>query len=229
MIVHKKEFYGGFALLVGFVVVLVIMFMPIFGEGKNGLDYMDSLYNSISKGSAYYIPDIKEQAKGVAGKNVTLSLAMPSEVQAKSTASLFQKSGASVNLSESLLTVTGDLGKILDNCLEDSDHMFQNNGDAIREKYDYAEKQVLYNWWTALNLMDKNLKKQKKFAEAKFVTNVNKKAVECAYNYYKIEPRKITETLGIVIFSLLFYVAYTMWYGFAIMFMFEGWGLKLDH
>jgi hypothetical protein len=24
-------------------------------------------------------------------------------------------------------------------------------------------------------------------------------------------------------------VVYTLWYGFAIMFMFEGWGMKLEH
>jgi hypothetical protein len=24
-------------------------------------------------------------------------------------------------------------------------------------------------------------------------------------------------------------VAYTLWYGFAIMFMFEGWGMQLEH
>ncbi len=35
--------------------------------------------------------------------------------------------------------------------------------------------------------------------------------------------------LGIVIFSLIFYVVYTLWYGFAIMFMFEGWGMRLEH
>ena len=29
--------------------------------------------------------------------------------------------------------------------------------------------------------------------------------------------------------TLVFYVVYTVWYGFAIIFMFEGWGLKLSH
>jgi hypothetical protein len=28
---------------------------------------------------------------------------------------------------------------------------------------------------------------------------------------------------------LIFYVVYTLWYGFAIMYMFEGWGLQLEH
>ena len=73
------------------------------------------------------------------------------------------------------------------------------------------------------------MQRQKKFAEAKMVAQVLKKAVECSYNYYTIEPQKISERLGIVIFSLLFYIAYTLWYGFSILFLFEGWGMKLEH
>ena len=61
------------------------------------------------------------------------------------------------------------------------------------------------------------------------VALVVKKAVELGYNYYKVEPQKIGNKIGIVIFSLVFYVIYTLWYGFAIMFMFEGWGMRLEH
>ena len=43
------------------------------------------------------------------------------------------------------------------------------------------------------------------------------------------EDEERLKKIGVVIFSLVFYVIYTLWYGFAIMFMFEGWGLKLEH
>ena len=52
MIEHKKKFFGGLGLMIGFLIVLIIFFSPIFG-GENGLDYLDNLYNSISKGAAY--------------------------------------------------------------------------------------------------------------------------------------------------------------------------------
>ncbi len=58
---------------------------------------------------------------------------------------------------------------------------------------------------------------------------IQKKAVETAYNYFEVEPVHIMDKLGLVIFSLAFYVIYTLWYGFAILFLFEGWGLKLSH
>jgi len=52
MIADKKLFLIGLAMLVGFIIVLVLIFMPIF-NGQNGLDTLDALFNSISKGSAY--------------------------------------------------------------------------------------------------------------------------------------------------------------------------------
>jgi hypothetical protein len=73
------------------------------------------------------------------------------------------------------------------------------------------------------------LKKQKMFKEAKFVGNVNQRAIECAYNFYEITPQKITDKIGIVVFSLVFYVIYTLWFGFSIMYLFEGWGMRLGH
>jgi predicted amidophosphoribosyltransferase len=142
---------------------------------------------------------------------------------------LFEHSGEAVQVSPDQISVTGDLGRMLANCLADADSMYANSGDKVAGKYGYEEKRALYNWWQALKGMEKDLKHQKKFKEAKAVALVKKKAVETAYNYYTIEPQKISDKLGIVIFSLVFYVIYTLWYGFAILFLFEGWGLKLEH
>jgi hypothetical protein len=227
MIEHKKEFYGGSGLLIGFAVILIIIFSPVF-KGQNSLEFLDNLYNSISKGSAYYIPKVKKETDTFSGKSVNFTIEMADEARAQQTASLFMKGGARVKVSGTGLKVEGDLGKILANCLADADNMYINDGQAISSKYGYNERQVLFNWWKALKSMDKDLKKQKQFKAAKAVVQVLKKAVECSYNYYQIEPQKLSDHAGIIIFSLVFYVVYTLWYGFAIMFMFEGWGLKLE-
>jgi hypothetical protein len=193
------------------------------------LEYLDDLYNSISKGSAYYIPKVKAETEKFMGRSVLVTLVMEDENQARQTSLLFMTGDALVNVSGARLKVEGDLGKILGNCLTDADNMYNNVGQTVSDKYGYNERQVLFNWWNALNLMDKELKKQKKFSEAKTVSLVVNKAVECSYNYYQIEPQKISDRFGVVIFSLAFYIVYTLWYGFAIMFMFEGWGLRLEH
>ena len=227
MISKNNTFFIGIIMILAFFIILIILFSPIFGN-KNGLERLDALYNSISKGSAYYIPKVKEETDQFIGKSIVLSLNMDDEEHAQQTASLYIKSGAYVEVSGSKLKVSGDFGKILDNCLNDSDSMYKNEGQAVADKYGYNERQVLYNWWKACKEMDRDLKRQKKFKEASIVDTLKNKAVETSYNYYKIEPQKIIDRLGVVIFSLIFYVLYTLWYGFAIMYLFEGWGLQLD-
>lgn len=228
MIVHKKEFYAGFGLFVVFWIVLIILFMPVFG-GKNALENLDMLYNSISKGSAYYIPKAKKAAKPLNGTQVSLDLKLDTDKQAEQIVTLFEKGGARVQVSGANLKVSGDLGQILENSLTDADYMYHNDGKRLSNKYGISEKEALYNWWKALKALDLALKKQKKFEAAKVVDLVQKKAVETAYNYYGIESQKITDRFGVVTFSLIFYVVYTLWYGFAIMYMFEGLGLRLGH
>ena len=42
--------------------------------------------------------------------------------------------------------------------------------------------------------------------------------------------QKVSANLGNQFeWPLLFYVIYTMWYGFGFMYLFEGFGMKLDH
>ena len=73
MIANKKEFTGGLGLLAAFFVVLFFLFQPLF-NGQNAMAYLDALYNSISKGSVYYIPGIQEKSKQFNDKTVEMSL-----------------------------------------------------------------------------------------------------------------------------------------------------------
>jgi len=228
MIAHPKKFFSGLGLMAGFIVVLILIFSPIL-QGRNCLEYLDSLYNSISKGSANYIPDLRQELDGLTDVAVDVTLTMANKLQAGQTALLFEKSGVTASVVEGKITVYGSIGKILANCLDDAERMYLNKGQAVNDKYGYSEKAVLFNWWNAFKALDNGLKNQKRFKEAKIVALVKKKAVETAYNYYTIEPQQISDRYGIILLSLVFYVVYTIWYGFAIMFMFEGWGMKLEH
>lgn len=228
MIAYPKTFYKGLAMMASFIIVFILIFMPLF-NGQNGLEYLDDLYNSISKGSAYYMDKLSKEVKPFKGRNVKLTLEMKSADQAEKSARLIEGSGASVTLQDNTLTVEGGLGALMLSCIDDSDLMYYNKGEELSEKYGYNEKEVIYNWWRANKLIEKELQAQKSFDAALMLDRIQKRAVEAAYNYYTIEPEKITSKWGIVAFSLIFYVVYTMWYGFAIMYMFEGAGLRLEH
>ncbi|BBO72253.1 hypothetical protein DSCA_61830 [Desulfosarcina alkanivorans] len=229
MIADKKIFFMGSGLLVGFAVVFCILFMPIFGAGQNALNYFDNLFNSISKGSAYYIPDLVKKNEAFDGREVAVTIDAGSAEQAERTTMLLWKAGAAAEVDDTKVSLKGDLGRILAAGLEDADLLFHNRSEALQTKYGFDGREALYSWWNALKGMDKELKKQKQFENAAFVATVQAKAVEVAFNFNGIEPQNITDKIWIVIFALAFYIIYTLWFGFSIMYMFEGWGMELEH
>lgn len=223
---RKSRLAIGITLLVSFFVVLAIFFMPIFG-GHNGLNYLDNLYNSISKGSAYYIPKVQQLVEDHGSKKVALNLKMTDAATTVAVERLFTTAGATTSVEANNLMVNGDLAIIFSACLEDAEAAYHNRDGELEAKYGVGVRQTMYGWWAALGAMEKDLKRQKIFDSADLAHSVQAKTVECAYNYYGIEPQNIAEKWAIVLFSLVFYVVYTVWYGYAIMFIFEGLGFDL--
>ncbi|MBI4704095.1 MAG: hypothetical protein HY744_23550 [Deltaproteobacteria bacterium] len=211
-----------------FAIGLVVLFMPLFG-GRNALEYLDNLYNTISKGSAYYIPELREANRKLAGDSVKMALGLRSAGEAAQAVQLLSGAGARAAAQGAEVTVEGDLGAILASCLDDADRMFHNDGAALVRRYHLDERAALHTWWRVLGAAVKDLNRQHRFREAKSADAISAKAVECAYNYYRIDPQSIGDRWAVVLFSLLFYVIYTVWYGFAVLYLFEGAGLKLGH
>lgn len=229
MIARKTEFYGGLGMMAGFALILVFIFLPMF-NGKNGIDFLDNLFNSISKQSAYFIPALQKDVAGpLAGKAVSVTLELPDEKLARQSVPLFTAAGATAVATGQTLKVDGDMGKILANCIDDANALFYNRSNELKAKYQMDGKTVLYDWWLSMKAMSKSLNAQQEFKLAKANNTVMTKAVECAYNYYKVVPLKMVNCWGVATFALVFYVFYTLWYGYAILFLFEGWGLKISH
>jgi hypothetical protein len=219
----------GILMLVSFFAILIVIFSPVFPGKTNGLDYMDNLFNMVSKGSSYFIPEaIKDSAK-YAGNTIDVTIKMTDDDQAIQTAGLFETSGAQVAISGPELTIKGDISKIRNNSLADTDFMFKNDGEQIAQKYGYPERQVLFNWWTAFKAINTSLNTQEKFTEAKAFADIQKRAIEPAYNYYGVNAMNWQDNIGLIILALAFYVIYTLWYGFGLMYLFEGLGLKIGH
>ncbi len=229
MIARKKEFYGGLGMMAGFVLIFVFIFLPLF-NGKNGIDFLDNLFNSISKQSAYFIPALEKNIAGsLSDKKIAVTLELPDEKAARQSIPLFTAAGATAAADGTSLRVEGEMKGILANCLKDADALFHNRSDAMRTKYAMDGRVVLYNWWLCLKAMGKALNAQGEFKLAKTNNAVMTRAVECAYNYYKVVPQNMIDCWGVATFALVFYVCYTLWYGYAILFLFEGWGLKISH
>jgi len=227
---HKQntKLVIGIVLLASFAAVLVAIFLPLFG-GHNALNALDNLYNSISKGSAYYVPKVLQQIESHPATAVSLSLDYKQAEVAARAAALLEKAGATVSGEGTELHVEGDLVAILKACAADADSAYHGRGAELEARHGIAAQAVLHAWWSTLSVIERDLTKKKLFADAQLVHSVQTKAVECAYNYYGIEASKISDRWGIVLLSLAFYVLYTVWYGYAILYFFEGLGMRLSH
>ncbi len=229
MIHHKRQFGLGVALLVPFFAGLVAMFSPLFENGKNALDYLDGVFNSISKDSAYYIPASIEKARKLEGKTVSVQISASDAEQAGQVEKLFGSAGATVKLDGTKLTLSGDLGRILGSAMTDADAMFKNDEASVAGRHGFDGRRALFTWHVALGETMKDLTRQGRFKEAAAIRDSMTKAIEPAYNYYGVTAVPMKNMMGIALVALIGYVLYTVWYGFAIMFLFEGSGLKLEH
>jgi len=227
MIIRNKKMFGlGGFFAISFLAVLALIFSPVF-NGKNGLVFSDDMFNKLSKGSSYFIPKVASSVEKVNGKAFSLSIKLDKSEDVENTAKLFTAAGATVEAQDTQLKIQGDLGMILSSALKDADSMYKNDGRAVSDRYGYDEKTAMKNWWTALTRVDKELKKEKLIAEAKVVSDVVKKGIEPGYNFYHIEANKVADHAGMMSGLLIFYVAYTMWWGYAIFYIFDGIGLSM--
>jgi hypothetical protein len=226
LIKNKKEFAKGSVLFVSFMVILVLMFMPLF-QGKNALEAADQLFNSISKGSTYFMPDLVKQNQAFSGTSIEVGLKLKSDDLAKKAEKILTTSGGQVSLAGSQIKLTGDLGKILGAALKDADSMFHNRDSELAQRYGFGGQEATYVWWNVLKEVEKDLTRQQKFKEAAFVSNVVKRGVEVGFNFFGIAPETAGSKIGILSFALVFYVVYTLWWGIAILLLFEGLGLEM--
>ncbi len=227
MLIRDKKTFGiGLVLFFTFLIVLGIMFAPFFG-GENALKAADKLFNSISKGSTYYIPELLKNTQALGDAKFEAAIKLRTDELAQKAQKILTVAGNQVSLAGSQLTIKGELRGTLTAALKDSDSMFHNRDSELTQRYGIGGKEALFIWWTVLKEIEKDLTKQGHFKEASFVSTVIKKGVEVAYNFFGISPESAVSKAGILTFALVFYVVYTLWWGVAILYLFEGIGLEM--
>jgi hypothetical protein len=226
LIRHKKAMSLGILMGVSFIGVLTLIFSPVF-DGKNGLEYSDALFNKLAKGSSYFIPELKDRLKEVQGADLGGTVVKMENAGAAARAAKllsYAKSNAQVKGAE--LTISGSLDDILGVVLDDSNAMYFNRGSEVSAKYGMDEMDVMTTWWAVLNRVAKEFQKSRKAEQADIISEVLRKGIEPAFNFYKIEPQKVSEKALTLFGMLLFYVLYTVWWGYAIFNLFDGLGLS---
>ncbi len=235
IIVDRGKFLVGSALLLAFVVVLILMFVPLFGPQRNlhFIDYAQQILNSLAKGSAYFIPKLRKDLETWKGKELNIELSVsqlgknPDEARALAEKILSVAIPGGYELQDGKLFLRVDIGLLLEVIVNDSEEMYFNKGEVIRKKYQVEnEKAVLRFWHTLLSRVERKLYvEEKKFAEAEIIKEIKIKAVEPAHNYYGTPISNVRENPIPLALLLIWYIIYTIWYGIGTLYFFEGLGL----
>ncbi len=233
MLVHDKKHFSMGLILAGiFFGVLAYMFSPSFigahGEKVNAFHASDNLFNSIAKGSTNYFPRLRDGNAAYKGHSVDLTLHLGTAELAGQSALILQKSGITALARDTSVVVKGDLNRVVNQAIEDAENMFNNKSDVLEARYGMSGKKALFVWWKTFKTMDVELKHAKDFKAAKFVSEVVKRGIEVGYNFYGVVPQSSSSKAGMLVFSLTFYVVYTLLWGFAIFYFFEGIGLQMS-
>ena len=226
LIMRGDRFLTGAVLAATFVAVLILMFMPLFG-GLNAFEVADRLFNSMAKGSSNYFEDLRTAASERRGSDVQVDIDLKEGTLAGTARTLLSKAGLGVDGDGTKLKVSGDVSQLAGVIIDDSEAVFYNKGTGTVAKYGQPERETLFAWWSILKEMQKALESKGKFQVAAFLHDVSTKGVEVAYNFYGIEPKEASKNAAILAGSLLFYVVYTLWWGYAILCLFDGVGMEM--
>jgi hypothetical protein len=243
MLIHNgKAFARGFILLVSFLGIFVVFFLPVFpaqeagGAKIKGLEYADHLFNTLSKGSSLFLDPAmqaagsidKPTAERTRGKRVDIEVSFKDEPTLESARTLLAEQGYAVAESGGGLKIQGDLHALLRAALADSFSTYHNRLEEVAARHNGADgRKVMKTWWSLLSAMVKPMQRAGQVEEAAAVATVVSKGIEPSYNFYGITPMRVADNIPLVAGFLLFYVVYTLWYGFAIFELFEGVGLTM--
>ena len=230
IVVRKKPFWIGAGLLASFAILFYFLLTPIVdaGDGQKltGLQFADQTFNELSKGSSWFIPEARATAKSMAGKNVSLGMIIKPEKLLPTAQALLESCGVTnVDVTGVRLSFYGDLGLILEAVVNDSEALYKNEGRELEAAYGLSIAEIAQGWWALLSPAIHELEKQKRIADARAVETVLRRALEPGNNFYGITAKRVADNIPLVAGFLLFYIVYTVWYGFGVYELFVGLGL----
>ena len=248
LIVNKGPFAKGAFLMVTFLIVFACIMSPLFkdhnGNVQTGLEFSDDFFNKLAKNSSDYFDTVKASAEKQKGVMIAVSATIskpdprdepdPAKAQekankdAQAVAKALQAAGAQVEVKDNTLMVKGDLGAMSEFALAKARSVFAVTGtEAVDKPENQANRKLCKDLWKGFGAMIKGLQKDRKIVESKSLDTVMRKALEPAYNFYGLPGEPVGQNIMMLTGLLVFYVVYTMWYGYGIFFMFEGIGMSM--
>ena len=129
---QKRSLGIGTLLTITFLGTLIIMIMPIW-DGSNFFKYADEIFNSLSKGSVYFIPEITKKIEKY-DENINIKIKLEDTNIVNGISLLYSKT-AKVKVSGNEITISGNLKDILKSALLDADLAYHEKYDDLTSKY----------------------------------------------------------------------------------------------
>ncbi|MCX7012448.1 MAG: sulfite exporter TauE/SafE family protein [Candidatus Sumerlaeota bacterium] len=225
LIVDRKKFVWGAAGLGSFAVILFLGFTPLF-QGQGLFRWADGMLNRFAKNSINYLGEGAEKVEGFHGVTIDLSVRPRVLVDETQLADLVILHGLGAKvLDDGRVRITGDLGLLADSALHDAELAFNNKDEELKAENYRGAPEVIYSWWIIFDGLSRRYTQETRTTEANFTKFMAAKILEPAYNFRGIAACSCREAILPVAALLVFYVLYTVWYGFSILFLFEGFGV----
>ena len=226
IIQNKKKFRVGVSGLLLFSLILGFWLSPR-GNHRSGLEEVDQMFNQLAKNSTYFIPDALRLARKFEGMTVDFGIHSRWPGDDARMAQILEANRISAALlGDGRVRIKGDLGQMGKSASVDAELLFKARESDLQAKYGYSEKETIYYWWVAFDGLTRRLIQENRPSEADFTRFLTTRVLEPAYNFAGIETKSIGENMGRVAFFLGFYLCYTLLYGFSILFLFEGLGIR---
>jgi len=220
----RAKFIIGIVGLLTFSVALTIWLSPIIA-GQTGLQWADTFFNQLSKNSSHFTPKVMPEVENHRGKAFDVEVGAKAPETAQHIAALFDTAGAQAKLNGKKVALKGDLGAVAQAVIADAEVMYQNREQELQTRYGFSGREVIFCWWTALDAINQHALDAGDLTTSYFVNGLMTKVCEPAYNFAGITPRSVSDS-WLPLFGLLaFYLAYTVLYGFSILYLFEGLGI----
>ncbi|AWB10867.1 hypothetical protein TDSAC_1528 [Thermodesulfobium acidiphilum] len=251
MLSNRRKFQLGLLGIISFMAMLIVWLSPVAPGHLTGLQWADQFFNGLTKASAYQFPKVFKESENFVGKPFVLNYKAANESDAKMLERLYTSFGAKVDAQGTSLTISGDLGKVSQGILSYSEDFFNNRRKDMTNVLGFDSKDGLYAIYLSQKALEKYYLRNNQAAELKFVREILERAIEPAYNfdgivaagspkpvegeyaigalrhYPSIEQSPIGVREMIILTGLIiFYLLYTCWYGFSLMYLLEGAGIS---
>jgi hypothetical protein len=225
MIRDRRRFLLGAAGLAVFAVSLALWGLP-FREGPSGLERADRFFNRLAKHSAHRFSDQRKEAGEFLETRFEAACVLKEAEDAPRLARVLASGGIETEVHGATVRLRGYLGRAAAAAIDDAELLYCGEEQTLAGKYGFSGREAVYWWWTAFGAVYRRQVEERRIEESNFASAIRTKVCEPAYNFAGFEPVSAAESAAPLAGILVFYVLYTVWYGFSIFFLFEGLGIR---